>query len=186
MKNLIAIKRFLPTAILLASATFLASAISADEKKPAPTSTLSKEDERDIRTIIMSIENAWNTHDMQAFGKLLAADADWINIVGMHWKGKKAVVKAHTVFHEITFKVQNHKFKTDSIEVRPLSSNIALAVVTTTNDAFTSPDGRIFSKAQNRLTYVLVKEADGWKIAHGHNVRVDEVATKHDPVNRPK
>lgn len=186
MKNLITIKRLLAAAILLTSAVFLASTICADEKQPAPTSTFPDEDERGIRTIIMSVENAWNTHDMQAYSKLLTDDADWINIVGMHWKGKVAVMKAHTVFHEITFKVQNHKIKTDNIEVRPLSSNIALAVVTTTNDAFTSPDGRIFSKAQNRQTYVLVKEADGWKITHGHNVRVDEVATKHDPVNRPK
>ena len=66
MKNLIAIKRFLPTAILLASATFLASAISADEKKPAPTSTLSKEDERDIRTIIMSIEGLASSRNRSA------------------------------------------------------------------------------------------------------------------------
>jgi uncharacterized protein (TIGR03067 family) len=56
-------------------------------------------------------------------------------------------------------------------------------VVTTTNDAFTTPDGHVISKQQDRQTYVLAKEPDGWKIMHCQNVWVDAEAAKNNPVN---
>ena len=102
----------------------------------------------------------------------------------MHWHGRDAIEKAHTAFHATSFK--NHQFKTDTVEVRAIGGDCAIGVVTTTNDAFTTPAGNVLTKAQNRQTYVLTKGADGWKVAHFHNVRVDADAVKHDPVNSPK
>jgi uncharacterized protein (TIGR02246 family) len=155
-------------------------------KSDAPrtgTNVLSKEDDAAIRKVFADYEAAWNTHDMKAIAKLFREDAECINIVGMHWRGRDAIEKAHAAFHETHFK--NHQFKTDTVELRSLDGGHAIAVVTTTNDAFLAPDGRTFSKAQNRQTYVLIKDADGWKVAHFHNVRVDPEAAKHDPVNKP-
>ena len=63
---------------------------------------------------------------------------------------------------------------------------MAVAVATETVDGFTAPDGRDWPKARNRLSYVLVKGSDGWKIAHGQNAEVDEVAAKHDPVKKDR
>jgi len=178
----------IPAALLLASAAILALAPPAVAQAIAsaqPPGALTKDDDKAIRKTLMGVETAWNTHDMKAFGSLFTEDAEWINIVGMHWRGREAVVKAHAIFHEIMFK--NHQLKTDDIKVRSLGGSHAIAVVTTTNDAFTTPDGRVMERAQNRLTYVLSNGPDGWKIAHGHNVRVDADAANNDPVNsRPK
>jgi uncharacterized protein (TIGR02246 family) len=30
----------------------------------------------------------WNSHDMDAMGQLLTADADFVNVLGMHLKGR--------------------------------------------------------------------------------------------------
>jgi len=175
-------------AVLLASAAILALAPPAVAQTTASAQlqgALTKDDNQAIRKTLMGYETAWNTHDMKAFGSLITEDAEWINIVGMHWRGRDAVVKAHAIFHEIMFK--NHQLKTDDIKVRSLGGRHAIAVVTTTNDAFTTPDGHVMERAQNRLTYVLSNGPDGWKIAHGHNVRVDAAAANNDPVNsRPK
>lgn len=175
-------------AALLVTATFLplAPPMVAQTPKPATppayaAASLPKEDEQGIRKTVMGVEESWNTHDMKAFARLLHEDAHWVNVVGMHWRGREAVVKAHAIFHEIMF--QNCKLKTDSIEARPLGRDYAIAVVTTTQDAFTTPDGHVSPKGQTRLSLVLARSPDGWKIVHAENVRVDAEAAKNDPVN---
>ncbi|MES2924764.1 MAG: SgcJ/EcaC family oxidoreductase [Verrucomicrobiota bacterium] len=129
------------------------------------------------------VEDSWNTHDMQAFAKLLREDAEWVNVVGMHWRGRDAVVKAHAIFHEIMFK--DCKLKTDEIESRALGDDHAIAVVTSTQDAYTTPDGHVMPKGQTRLSLVLARSADGWKIVHAENVRINAEAVMNDPVNGP-
>ncbi len=150
---------------------------------PAPTraNAPSKEDDQTIRKTVAGFEEAWNAHDMKALGKLFAEDAEFINVVGMHWRGRDAIVAAHAAFHETAFR--DCRLKTDAVEVRSLGGGHAVAVATVTQDGYTTPAGQVVPKGQFRMTFVLSKTSDGWKIAHGHNVRVDADAAKHDPVN---
>jgi uncharacterized protein (TIGR02246 family) len=150
----------------------------------AGANTFSADDDKAIRQVIRGIEDSWNAHDMKAYGKLFSEDAEFINVVGMHWRGRKAIVEAHAAFHETSFK--NHSIKTDAVEIRSLGERHAIAVVTTTNDSFKTPAGQVIPKRQNLQTYVLTKGPDGWKIAHGHNVPVDPDAAQFDPVNKSK
>lgn len=143
-------------------------------------SRLSKEDDEAVRKIVAGFEDAWNKHDMKALAKLFREDAVWVNKVGMHWSGREDIMLAHTAFHETIFK--NHSYHTDAVETRAIAPGVAVAVVTETFEGFKAPDGRTWPKARNRLSYVLVKASDGWKITHGQNVEIDEVAAKHDPV----
>jgi uncharacterized protein (TIGR02246 family) len=149
----------------------------------AEAGRLSEEDDRAVRKVVAGIEAAWNAHDMKAYGKLLRDDVEWVNVVGMHWRGRDAVMKAHAAFHETSFK--NHTIKTDTVELRSLGGGHAVAVVTTTNDPFTTPAGDVVPKRQNRLTYLMTKGSDGWKIAHAHNVPVDADAARFNPVREP-
>lgn len=152
---------------------------------PAAAAPLSKEDEQGLRKTVMGIETSWNSHDMNAFARLLREDAEWINVVGMHWRGRDAVVKAHVIYHEIMFK--DCRLKTDAIETRALGKDYAIVVATFTQDGFTTPDGHVMPKGQTRLSLVMAKNSDGWKIVHAENVRIDAEAAKNDPVNiRPK
>jgi hypothetical protein len=82
---------------------------------------------------------------------------------------------------ERTGKIPN--VKTDSIETRPLGSDYAIAVWTSTQDSYTTPSGQVVPKGQTKLSLILAKGPDGWKIVHAHNVRIDAEAVKHDPVN---
>ena len=117
---------------------------------------------------------------MKALAGLFREDAEWVNKVGMHWRGRHEIMLAHTVFHETIFK--NHSYRTDAVETRSIAPGVAVAVVTETFDGFMAPDGRAWPRARNRLTYVLLRGTDGWKIAHGQNAEIDELAAKHDPV----
>jgi uncharacterized protein (TIGR02246 family) len=170
--------------IVIAGLTAIAWGQSKQKPATAANNQLSKDDDEEVRKIVAGYEKAWNTHDMKAFAKLFCEDAQWVNKVGMHWRGRDEIMVAHTAFHETIFK--NHSYQTDAVETRSIAPKVALAVVTETFDGFMAPDGRAWPKARNRLTYVLVKGPEGWRIAHGQNAEIDEVAAKHDPVQNSR
>ena len=176
--------------LILASAAILALAppsigqTKSAPAKPEAVSMLTKGNEEAIRKTVMGFEQAWNTHDMELLASLFREDAEFINVVGMHWHRRDAIVAAHKAFHETIFKTTQMKF--NAIEIRSIGPEHAIAVGDLTLDSFTTPNGEVVPKALNRETFVLIKGAEGWRIAHGHNVRVDQEAVKHDPVNSPK
>lgn len=178
-KTLLATTLFLLTSLLIWGVGAI-----AQQPLPNKAEVLTKDDETAIRKVFSDYEVAWNAHDMKALANLFRDDAEAINVVGMHWRGKEAIEKSHTIYHEILFK--NHNIKTEDVQIRSMGHGHAIAVVTTMNDAFTTPDGHVMTKAQHRQSFVLTKDTDGWKVVHFHNVRVDADAAKHDPVNRPK
>jgi uncharacterized protein (TIGR02246 family) len=170
-------------AVLLPLAAAVAQTPKPNPPPQAAAASLSKADDQSIRKTISAFEEAWNAHDMQAFAKVFLQDAEWVNAVGMHWRGRDAVMAATTLFHE-TF-LKTNQMKLDAVETRLLGAGYAIAVATITQDGFTAPDGAVFPKTQDRETFVLAKGPNGWLIAHGHNTRIDAEAAKHDPVNGP-
>jgi uncharacterized protein (TIGR02246 family) len=182
-----------PTTIaiaLIVTATLMTRATPAHARTSKPTqqaqaaSALTKMDEEGVRKTVMDYEKAWNTHDMKLLATLFRQDAEFVNVVGMHWRGRDAIVKAHAIFHEIMFK--DCRFKTDSIENRPLGGDHAIAMWTATQDSYTTPSGQVVPKGQFKLSLILAKGPEGWRIAHGHNVRIDAEAARQDPVNSPR
>ncbi|MDG3008086.1 SgcJ/EcaC family oxidoreductase [Paludisphaera mucosa] len=173
---------------LLVTALAPASGVAAqtpNEGSPQPGAKgLSKDDDQAVRKVVAGFTEAWNAHDMEALAKLFRDDAEWVNIVGMHWHGRDEIMAATTAFHQTIFKDNSHQL--DAVETRYIAPSVAVVVATETADSFTTPDGEVRPKARDRLTYVLVKGPEGWKIAHGHNVVVDEDAAKNDPVKNPR
>lgn len=144
--------------------------------------TLSKPDEMAIRTIVMAVPEALNQKDMKMYADLFADDADWINVVGMHWRGKAAVVKAHEVYLKTIFR--DGGMSTRDMTIRAVTSDVAIAVVTQDDKGGgILPDGTKAPPGSGRLTYVLVKRGGKWKITHGHNTVIDPNAQPFDPIN---
>jgi ketosteroid isomerase-like protein len=44
-----------------------------------------------IKAVLDSWEAAWNASDMNAMWQLATDDIHWVNVVGMHWRGKAEV-----------------------------------------------------------------------------------------------
>ena len=57
-----------------------------------------------IKAVLGRWEAAWNASDMNAMWQLATDDVHWVNVVGMHWRGKAEVQKAHQVFFDQLFK----------------------------------------------------------------------------------
>ena len=56
-------------------------------------------DEGAVRQVVSGFVDAWNRHDMEAFGKLFAPDADFVNVAGDWWQGRKAIQMHHAYSH---------------------------------------------------------------------------------------
>jgi uncharacterized protein (TIGR02246 family) len=121
----------------------------------------------------------WNKHDMNPFMNLFTDDAEWVNVVGMIWRGKPEIKKAHQVVHETYFKKRN--IQLDNLIVRFIRPDVAVSIVKWNVDGFDAPDGRHFDKGTDVSTLVFAKQNGKWLISSGENVVVDAEAAKHDP-----
>jgi uncharacterized protein (TIGR02246 family) len=147
----------------------------------ASRSAWDKSDETSIRGLLAEYHSDWNHHDMQAMGNLFADDAQWINVVGMHWSGKADIMKAHEVYHRLLFPKTEINFT--NIAVRPIAPNVAVAVVEENFDASQLPNGGIRPASKDILSFTFVKRDGQWKIVQGHNTIVLPEAQPYDPVS---
>ena len=72
-------------------------------------------------------EQAWNGHDMNKLGSITTEDIDFVNVAGLHWKGRSEVVKEHAERHRVRFK--NSVWTTERVGVQFLSPDMALVHV---------------------------------------------------------
>jgi uncharacterized protein (TIGR02246 family) len=139
-------------------------------------------DEKAIRQVAKNYETLWNKHDMNAFADLFTDDAEWVNVVGMVWRGKAELMKAHRAAHETNFK--NRSVYVDDLTVRFIRPDVAVAIVRWKVDGFDVPDGRHFDKGTDVSTLVFSKQNGKWLITSGENVTVDPLAAPHDPAKQ--
>ena len=118
---------------------------------------------------------------MQAMGELFTDDAEWISVVGMHWRGKLDIVKAHEVYHRLLFPKTDIKF--NNIAVRSIAPNVAVAVIDEDFDASRLPEGGTRPASKDILSFVLVKRNGKRKVVHGHNTIVLPEAQPYDPIS---
>ncbi|MEO6388513.1 MAG: SgcJ/EcaC family oxidoreductase [Croceibacterium sp.] len=53
----------------------------------------------DSADIPRRFQEAWNAHDMEAFGRLFHADASFVNRFGTYWRGVEQIVAGHARIH---------------------------------------------------------------------------------------
>ena len=147
--------------------------------------SIAPDDAAAIRAIVDRRRDAWNRHDMDAWVADTMPDVEWINVVGMHWKGRETVRRAHAIIHKGLF-AKSRLLPPEQIEMRQIAPNVV--IVTSINKiegVGLRPDGTPYPNDGNLLTTVLVKSLEGWRIAHGHNGHIDRQAAAHDPAKAP-
>jgi uncharacterized protein (TIGR02246 family) len=143
--------------------------------------SLSAEAESEVLKVIAEFAATWNRHDMDAMHDLCTDDAEWINIVGMHWRGKAAVYKGHDALHKTTF--ADTEMTIEDVKARAIAPGVVCAVAGMTFGAHVDPTGREEVGMETMGTYLLLDTGDSWKIVHFHNTVIDQAARPFDPVN---
>jgi uncharacterized protein (TIGR02246 family) len=142
--------------------------------------TVDSKDAAEIRAALNGMQAAWNAHDMKAFVSYMTDDVEWVNVVGMWWRGKGQVFKAHDTMHRGMFKDRSlHDPQTT--ELRGVAPGVVIVTQVIPADAYTTPDGHVAPANRNVLTEVFVHRDGRWLVAEGHNTVIVEEAQAHDP-----
>ena len=70
------------------------------------------------------LQEAWNTHDMAAFGRLFHPDATFVNRFGTYWRGVDQIVAGHAGIHASIYR--DSTLANDPPDVDPISDDAAI------------------------------------------------------------
>ena len=140
-------------------------------------------DEEDVRKTVGGFSQSWNNHDIDAFGKLFAIDADFVNVAGNWWKGRQEIQMQHAYSHGTIpadtpgfeevhryygiFKTSTLRFT--QIDVRFLRRDVAVAHAS----CELRGDTRTPNPRYCILTFVLTRQDGSWFIAAAHNTEIN-------------
>ncbi len=161
---------------LTVTGAILAASLSLPAQTPA---TPSASDQEGIDKTLTAFGATLTAKDFDNFATLFTDDADFVNIVGMHWHGKAQIVKAHRVVFTTRYNgnPQHIVEKSEAL----LTPNIALVVAKIQMDDYTARDGKRMTDNFFRMTLVLEKQNGAWLIRSAENTVIDLMAAPHDP-----
>lgn len=147
----------------------------------------SQTDEKAIQAQVSQMVSDWNTHEFKNMDSYMTDDVEWVNIVGMWWKGRAEVKAAHQGNFGAFFK--GVPFKQKSLKTRFLTKDVAIATLISSVGEFFPPDGidhgnNKMPASDDILTLVFVKQNGKWLIASGQNTVVDARAANNNPAKK--
>jgi len=133
------------------------------------TTTLADSDLASVQSMVEELESAWNDGDGARFVQLFAEDADFIDIDGVHVRGRGAIAAGRdTIFgtvcagSRVAYRLGSLRLLGDCGAVVLLHARLHLA-----------PGGRTL---EARSLLVLARRRGRWRIAAFHNTPVTRPA----------
>jgi uncharacterized protein (TIGR02246 family) len=126
----------------------------------------------DVTRLLEIIATGWNAASGTAFASAFADEADFINIMGLHARGREVIARGHDEILSTIFRGTRMIAVVDS--VRFLRPDVAAVEATL---SLQRADGQPFSLGDSRVpmpstkaSYVATKEGDAWSIAVFRNM----------------
>jgi uncharacterized protein (TIGR02246 family) len=126
----------------------------------------------EVNRMVNAFADAWNRHDMEAFFQLFATDAEFVNVVGLWWKGRDEIRQAHEATHATMFK--NSCLTILETSVRFPSPHFAIARSKWRLEGHVSPEGQALPPRIGILVNVLVSDNGSWSIIDSQNTDIVE------------
>jgi uncharacterized protein (TIGR02246 family) len=133
----------------------------------ARSSAQSPADEESVRGLAAQFERAWNTHDMNILGSIATEDIDFVNVAGLHWKGRTEVVREHAERHKVRFK--DSVWRTDRVTVQFLAPAVALVHVEWETRGDLDFDLKPWPPRKGIFSWLVVKSEGTWRIRSAQN-----------------
>jgi uncharacterized protein (TIGR02246 family) len=131
------------------------------------TDALAAADQAAIEGIVKGLEEAWNAADAARFASAFAEDADFVNVYGMHVRGRQAILDGHQMIFRTIYAGSTNSITIKS--ARLLQEGIALVHL---EAHLTVPQGALAGEHRALPSGVLVRGNGAWKIAAFHNTFV--------------
>ena len=121
--------------------------------------------------------DAWNRHDGDGIARLFTADADFVNVVGFHWEGRRAIAKAHRRGFAVMFGSSTQRLTRTS--VRMLGGDTAVIHAHWHLTGQVDPHGTPVGDRRGVFTFVATRQEDGWLAVAAHNTDIVPGAETH-------
>ena len=143
-------------------------------------------DETAINVVVDAMIYSWNHHNYDDLKNYTTENTDWVNVVGMWWKGRKESQYAHQQYHNTMFKAT--VCKKTSVTIRFLTADVAIAHVLwnfSEPDPKPLPDGRMAAASTDAIALIVyVKQKGKWLMTSAENVTIDKAAQPFDPIKQ--
>ncbi|HWM47972.1 MAG TPA: SgcJ/EcaC family oxidoreductase [Xanthobacteraceae bacterium] len=126
--------------------------------------------EAEVAALAAGFTQAWNRHDMDALANLFAADADFVNVVGMWWRTREEIKAAHAHSHTTFFR--DSRLAGEVRRVKFLEPNVATVHVVWELSGQMEPDGSVGEPRQGILLFVAVRRDGRWVVEAAQNTDV--------------
>jgi uncharacterized protein (TIGR02246 family) len=126
----------------------------------------------EVRRVIDAFADCWNRHDMAAFAALFAPDAEFVNVVGMWWRGRAEIQAAHEFTHSSMFK--DSRLSILETQIRLPAEGVALARCRWRLEGHVGADGSTLPPRNGLLFSVLQYKSGTWLIIDTQNTDIIE------------
>jgi uncharacterized protein (TIGR02246 family) len=143
------------------------------------------QDEAAINRQVDAMVYSWNHHNYDDLKNYTTENTDWVNVVGMWWKGRKESQNAHQILHNTIFKTSVCEKK--SVTVRFVTRDVAIAHILWhfyDPNPEPLPDGKPSVPTDCIGLIVYVKQNGKWLMDAGENVLIDKAAQPFDPIKQ--
>ena len=113
---------------------------------------------------------AWMARDGAAIGALFAEDADFVNVVGIWWRDRGAIARAHQ--YALASYFRRTTLRTGRVRMRRLGADAAVVHCRLRLDGQLAPDGTGAGPRQTILMAVLRRTPEGWQAVAAQNTDI--------------
>jgi uncharacterized protein (TIGR02246 family) len=126
----------------------------------------------EVNRVVAAFADTWNRHDIGALAELFAPDAEFVNVVGMWWKGRTEIKQAHEFTHSTIFR--NSRLTIADASIRLPTPELAIARARWRLEGHTSPEGATLPPRDGILVYLVALKDGKWSIIDTQNTDVIE------------
>jgi len=128
-------------------------------------------DKAAVIDVLNHFVDAWNRHDMNALASVFSEDADFVNVIGQRWIGRKAIKEAHAANHETIFKQSQLTVEESSVSF--LTPRIAVLRAITKLSGELDRAGHTGPPRFSLPTFVMKKSDRKWLVVIAQNTDIN-------------
>ncbi len=113
---------------------------------------------------------AWNGRDAKALAALFDEDADFVNVVGIWWRRRRAIEKAHDYALKRFFR--DSRITIEEVSVRRIGDGAATVHGRWLMEGQRAPDDTVLDPRRGVMLLVLRRTDDGWSVAAAQNTDI--------------
>ncbi|AGM04644.1 SgcJ/EcaC family oxidoreductase [Amycolatopsis keratiniphila] len=129
--------------------------------------------QNEVLAVLGELADAWNAGDAAAYASHFTEDADYVTFFGMNMPGRATIESAHRALFEGPLRGSKLVSGGGEPKVRFVRPDVAIVV---SGGGSSLSGGEPGPGRESTLTYVLVEESGGWRVASFQNTRVSDPA----------